>query len=106
VTAHKGHLTLLLQTLRAREGIEPLIRRGLDIAQIADLMSEAKTAGFTTIRDGAPVLTDAGLAFLGASLRRQEPGSGGWIRPLEEHRIARIDPGEPYLPDSPPESHT
>ena len=106
MSARQGHLTLLLQTLRSRGGIEPLIRGGLDVAQIADLMGEAETAGLTTMRDGALALTDTGLAFLGASLSRQPRGSGGWIRPLDEHRIARIDPDEPYLPDIPPESHT
>jgi len=107
MTAHQGHLTLLLQSLRSRGGIEPLVRRGLDVAQIANLLDEAETAGFTGTRDdGALVLTDAGLAFLGASLSRQPSGSGGWIRPLDEHRIARIHPNEPYLPETPPESHT
>lgn len=101
------HLTLLLQVVRERGDITPLLHRGLELVQVAELLSEAKSVGLVQRTESGLEVTESGMRLLGASISKGHLGQrGGWIRTMDEHRIARLSPEEPFLPDVPPPTHT
>lgn len=101
------YFAVLLQVVREHGGIDPLLRRGLEVAQVADLLSEAKAAGLILRTGSGLEVTESGMRLLGASMKRGQLGArGGWIRPLDEHRLPQLSPEEPFLPELPPRLHT
>jgi hypothetical protein len=101
-----SNLILLLQIIRSRGDVQPLVSRGLEYSQIADLMREARSVGLIERAELGDVVTEAGMQLLAESAKRKGLGvAGAWIRPAEEHQIPRIPQEDPFLPESPPKTH-
>lgn len=76
---------------------------GLEYAQIALLLDEAKERGFLAHNaEGVISLTDAGEQYLRSEAKRSPTASSAWIRPYEEYRKPPIELWAPYLPQFPP----
>ena len=100
------NLLLLLQVVRGKGDVAPLTRRGLEYSQIADLLREARHLGLVLRNDEGLQLSPEGESLLAASIKRRPPTSpGGWIRPLEEHRVEKISEEDPFLPELAPRVH-
>jgi hypothetical protein len=101
-----SNLILLLQVLRGHGDVQPLIARGLEYSQIAELLREARSVGLIATLDSGDVLTEAGLRLLAESGKGRKSGEpGSWIRPSVEHQIPRLGEEEPFLPELPPRTH-
>jgi len=101
-----ANLALLIETIRAREGIDLLLERGLDVAQIADLLRAARLGGFIEQREsGETVPTDAGLRFLSDVAKSTPDESSGWVTRAERHRVPNIGAFDVFLPEAPPGRH-
>ena len=99
-------IVLMLQVVRARETIDPLVARGLDAVQIALLLREVETRGLVERQEGRLVVSNAGMDLLGevAGSGKGDP-SRAWIRPMDEHRIEGLDLSDPFLPKVPPNTY-
>jgi hypothetical protein len=94
-------LILLLQVIRSEGSIDPLLTAGLEYVQIAQLLTQAKQDGYVFPLEDKLVLTEEGKEILSNSSKQKIIG-GGWIRSLEEYRVAQMDKDEIYLPESAP----
>jgi hypothetical protein len=89
----------LLRMLYAKSDVSPLIEEGLLYSQIAQLLGEMIDEGFVALSEGAPVLTDEGLAVLRTDEVTGTPRKdGGFIGPLNSARVDRLATDEIYLP--------
>ena len=95
-------LILLLQVVRSEGSIDPLLAVGLEYPQIAQLLTQAKQEGYVLLSNSKLVLSAEGNQLLSESSKQKDIG-GGWIRPLEEYRVSRIEKGEIYLPEIAPQ---
>lgn len=93
------HLNLLLQLIHASGEINSLLQRGLHFSQIAELISFAEENGLILEKEDRLELTEQGLETMRmASDSKKIRGDGGWISPMDEYRIERMDIDEVYLP--------
>jgi hypothetical protein len=69
-----SNVILLLQIIRSRGDVGPLVARGLEYSQIAELLRETRSVGLVARTDDGDVLTDSGSRLLAESGKRNRPG--------------------------------
>ena len=80
-----SNLILLLQIVRSRGDVAPLVSRGLEYSQIAELLREARSVGLIERAESGDVVTEAGMQLLADRAKRKGLGvTGAWIRPAED----------------------
>ena len=99
-------LYLLLRLVHTAAPVDPLLKRGLEYSQIAELIRSAEDAELVVIGPEGLALTSKGDELLRTDIRGAPAGSPGtWIRPLDEYRIPRLSPDDVYLPMFAPEAY-
>lgn len=94
-----SHMILLLQIIKSKADIEPMLKRGLRYSQISRLTQSAKDQGFIEESDEGLSITAKGLSMMRYDIQRGKfRKDGGWISPEEESRINSIGIDEVYLP--------
>ncbi|RJO60954.1 hypothetical protein C4544_04075 [candidate division WS5 bacterium] len=97
------NMAILLRVVRSEGSIDPLIERGLTYSQIANLLEEAKNTELIIVREGKLLISATGEKLLNVmSSKKLIPKPGGWIRPLDEHKLPKISQCDIYLPKNPP----
>lgn len=97
----KTNIILLLQLIYAGGDVNSLLQRGLQFSQIAALITQAEEKKYILEKENELKLTDLGLI----EMRKELPSNkirkdGGWISPLDEYRVEKLDVYEVYLPSS------
>lgn len=93
------HKAALLRLLHAKADLASLLEEGLLYSQITQLLGELIDERFVTLLQGAPELTEAGLAVLrtdeATGDRRRD---GGFIGAMDSARIDKLGVDSIYLP--------
>lgn len=96
----EANLILLLQLIYSSGEVNSLLQRGLHFSQIATLMSFAEDNGYITEEENRLKLTALGVEKMRTSQSSNKiRKDGGWVSPLEEYRIEKLQINEVYLPD-------
>jgi hypothetical protein len=95
----ESHKILVLQLVYSGADVTSLLAKGLQYAQIANLISEALDQGLLVEEGEGLKVTQAGLEKMREGITKKERRKdGGWISPLDEFRIEKWSLDEVYLP--------
>jgi hypothetical protein len=95
----ESHLILLLQLIYSGADVDALLKRGLQYSQIAKLLDEAIEKQFVEESDTDIVITPIGLEKIKTGAKDNTVRkTGGWISPLDEYRVEKIDLNDIFLP--------
>jgi hypothetical protein len=97
---NESNLILLLQLIKAKADVEPLLKRGLTYMQISELITHCIEKKLIQQEDSGYSLTKSGILKMKADTQTGKPRKDGiWISPQEEFRIESRRSDEVYLPE-------
>lgn len=93
----ESHIILLLQLIYAGADVDALLERGLEFSQIAEMISSLIEEEFIEETNSELKVTKLGLERITKGIKKLNI-KGGWISPLDQYRIEKLDKEDVYLP--------